>query len=85
MDKPVSFNYSDYVQIKHELATMTRQRDAAVEDLKNCADCEVCKHGYRQTDIACADRADLKHDANGMTLCDFEWRGATEQKGVDAK
>jgi len=59
-------------QLQHEL-------EAAKRDMFGT--CERCKHGYRQTNIPCADRTDRKKDNQGFWICDFEWRGVCANEG----
>ena len=56
-----------------EIERLQKELDAAVEDMHG--NCKVCKRGYRQTKIPCANRTDLKIDTDGSAICDFEWRG----------
>ena len=54
-----------------EIAAVTAERDAAVEDINLLEDCSVCKHH----DLDSCDLAGTK--------CHFEWRGPQVEKGSD--
>lgn len=71
-------------ELESELAEVTRERDAAVKDLRKTAGCMACKHGDVYTDLA---NPVTPQECNecGIALLHFKWRGVCAENIPDAQ
>lgn len=59
-------------ECKHAIEQLVKERDAAVADLKKCADCDYCKW------LVDGDCTDLEHEECHSEH--WEWRGVKEDE-----